>query len=130
MGSLTDPQNNLVYQMHQYLDTDGSGTHSECVSSTVGAERLVAATNWLRANGKVGIIGEFAGGVNTQCQTAIKGMLDYMQANAGTYPHSLGGRAWWGRMEVGVVLLTTAVNRRLARRPLVGRRSLVERLHL
>jgi endoglucanase len=84
MGSLTDPSNNLVYQMHQYLDTDGSGTSATCVSSTIGAERLVAATNWLRANGKVGIIGEFAGGVNAQCETAVQGMLSYMQANAGT----------------------------------------------
>jgi endoglucanase len=98
MGSLTDPENKLVYQMHQYLDvsalktsyinnhistnwllqSDGSGTSATCVSATIGSERLVAATNWLRANKKVGLIGEFAGGVNAQCEAAITDMLKYM----------------------------------------------------
>src|ERR1700761_3935698 len=26
MAALTDPSNKIMYQMHQYLDTDGSGT--------------------------------------------------------------------------------------------------------
>ena len=45
--------------MHQYLDSDGSGTSSTCVSSTIGSERLEAATAWLRSNGKVGLVGEY-----------------------------------------------------------------------
>lgn len=91
MGALTDPQNNLMYQMHQYLDSDGSGTSANCVSSTVGSERLVAATDWLRSNGKVGLIGEFAGGPNAQCQAAIKDMLAYMNANSDVWQ----GALWW-----------------------------------
>lgn len=83
MGGLTDPENKLVYQMHQYLDTDGSGTSPNCVSATIGSERLVAATNWLRANKKIGLLGEFAGGVNAQCQAAITDMLKYMNDNSG-----------------------------------------------
>ncbi|KAF2651965.1 glycoside hydrolase family 5 protein [Lophiostoma macrostomum CBS 122681] len=91
MGALTDPQNKIVYQMHQYLDTDGSGTHAECVSSTIGKERITAATQWLKDNKKVGFIGEFAGGSNAQCQTAIKGMLDYMAQNSDVWQ----GALWW-----------------------------------
>ncbi|KAF2201350.1 endo-beta-1,4-glucanase [Delitschia confertaspora ATCC 74209] len=91
MGSLTDPQNKIIYQMHQYLDTDGSGTHAECVSSTIGQERVKAATEWLKANKKLGMIGEFAGGVNSQCQTAVKGMLDYMSKNTDVWT----GALWW-----------------------------------
>jgi endoglucanase len=56
MGALTDPSNLIVYQMHQYLDSDGSGTHAECVSSTIGAERIKAATEWLRTNKKIGYV--------------------------------------------------------------------------
>lgn len=67
--------------MHQYLDSDGSGTHAECVSSTIGSERLEAATNWLRENGKIGMIGEFAGGVNEECEAAIDDMLAYLADN-------------------------------------------------
>lgn len=91
LGALTDPQNKIIYQMHQYLDSDGSGTSTACVSSTIGAERVVAATEWLKANGKLGIIGEFAGGNNDQCKTAIKGMLDYLSANSDVWK----GAIWW-----------------------------------
>ncbi|PSN68918.1 endo-beta-1,4-glucanase [Corynespora cassiicola Philippines] len=91
MGALTDPNNLLVYQMHQYLDTDGSGTHAECVSATIGQERVRAATQWLKQNGKIGFIGEFAGGANSQCQSAIRGMLDYMAQNSDVWQ----GALWW-----------------------------------
>jgi endoglucanase len=91
MGRLTDPLNKIVYQMHQYLDSDGSGTHEECVSSRVGEERLRAATSWLKQNKKVGIIGEFAAGNGTGCQEAIAGMLKYMQQNSDVWQ----GWLWW-----------------------------------
>jgi hypothetical protein len=42
--NLKDPQNKLIYQMHQYLDSDGSGTSTTCVSATIFKERLQAAT--------------------------------------------------------------------------------------
>lgn len=60
LKALTDTQNQLIYQMHQYLDTDNSGTHAECVSSTIFQERLVAATNWLRTNKKQGTCRELS----------------------------------------------------------------------
>ena len=68
--------------MHQYLDTDGSGTAEACVSATIGRERITAATQWLKANGKKGILGEFAGGANSQCASAITDMLSYMNSNS------------------------------------------------
>lgn len=98
LKGLTDPQNKIVYEMHQYLDSDGSGTSDVCVSSTIGAERVAAATAWLKANGKQGIIGEFAGGANTQCLTAVKGLLDHVKANSDVWKGALwwGGGPWWG----------------------------------
>lgn len=91
MKNLVDPRGKIVYQMHQYLDSDSSGTNANCVSGTIGRERLVAATNWLRANGKVGIIGEFAGGANENCRTAVRNMLDYLEANDDVWK----GYLWW-----------------------------------
>lgn len=91
LAGLTDPQNKIVYEMHQYLDTDGSGTSEECVSSTTGAERLSSATEWLREHGKVGVLGEFAGGANSVCKTAIMGMLDHLEANSDVWM----GALWW-----------------------------------
>jgi endoglucanase len=98
MKALTDPQDKIVYEMHQYLDTDGSGTSEACVSTTIGEERVTAATEWLRENGKIGIIGEFAGGDNDQCRTAVKGMLDYLESNSDVWLGALWWAAgpWWG----------------------------------
>jgi hypothetical protein len=50
MGALTDPSNLVVYQMHQCLESDGSGTHAECVSATIGQERFRVTTKWLRSS--------------------------------------------------------------------------------
>ena len=84
--------------MHQYLDSDGSGTSATCVNSTIFANRLVAATNWLRTNKKLGIIGEFAGGDNANCITALTGGLTYMSQNADVWTGALYWAAgpWWG----------------------------------
>ena len=91
MVNLKDPENKLVYQMHQYLDSDGSGTSATCVSSTIFKERLEAATKWLKDNKKQGLIGEFAGGNNAQCIEALQGGLEYMGQNKDVWM----GAAWW-----------------------------------
>ncbi|KGO74899.1 Glycoside hydrolase, superfamily [Penicillium italicum] len=91
MKALTDPQDLIIYEMHQYLDSDGSGTSDTCVSSTIGRERVVAATQWLKDNGKKAFLGEFAGGANSVCQSAVTGMLDYLQANSDVWL----GASWW-----------------------------------
>ncbi|KAK4236322.1 hypothetical protein C8A03DRAFT_45670 [Achaetomium macrosporum] len=98
LAALTDPQNKLIVEMHQYLDSDGSGTSATCVNSDIGVQRVIGATNWLRANGKIGVLGEFAGGANSVCQTAITGLLDHLQANSDVWAGGLwwAGGPWWG----------------------------------
>ncbi|KAM3075471.1 hypothetical protein ACMFMG_007618 [Clarireedia jacksonii] len=92
MKNITDPNDKLVYEFHQYLDSDGSGTSADCVSSTIGAERVADATAWLKANNFKGILGEYAGGANAQCESAVKGMLDALAADN---QHWMGA-VWWG----------------------------------
>ena len=84
--------------MHQYLDSDGSGTSTSCVSRTIGSERLAAATTWLRENNKRGLIGEFAGAANDDCEAAVKDMLDFVVKNADVWMGALWWSAgpWWG----------------------------------
>ncbi|KAL9115953.1 MAG: hypothetical protein Q9227_000321 [Pyrenula ochraceoflavens] len=91
MKALTDPSNLLIYEMHQYLDSDGSGTSATCSSSTIGAERLASATTWLRSNGKKGVLGEFAGGPNSVCMSAVQGLLQHVKANSDVWV----GASWW-----------------------------------
>lgn len=47
-----------LLEMHQYLDSDGSGTSDVCVSNTIGASRLADATAWLQSTGIKGFLGE------------------------------------------------------------------------
>lgn len=98
MADLTDSADKIIYQMHQYLDSDGSGTSETCVSSTIGSERLEAATQWLKDNNKLGMIGEYAGGNNDQCKSAVKDMLSYMDDNSDVWTGALWWAAgpWWG----------------------------------
>lgn len=91
LKDLSDPEGKLVYEMHQYLDSDGSGTSATCVSSTIGADRVASATKWLRDNKKLGILGEFAGGANSVCKTAVTGLLDHLEANSDVWL----GALWW-----------------------------------
>jgi endoglucanase len=89
---ITDPANNVVFEAHQYLDSDSSGSSGACVSATIGSERLAPFLKWLRANGKKGILGEFAGGDNAICNLAITDMLGTMKAQSDV----LLGWTWWG----------------------------------
>lgn len=97
LKDLSDPENLLVYEMHQYLDSDGSGTNAACVSSTIGVERVEGATAWLQANKKFGVLGEYAGGPNSVCQAAVTGMLDHLVANNDVWLGALFWSAgpWW-----------------------------------
>ncbi|PLB45500.1 putative endo-beta-1,4-glucanase B [Aspergillus steynii IBT 23096] len=98
LKALTDPQDKIVYQMHQYLDSDGSGTSETCVSTTIGSERVSDATAWLKENNKVGILGEFAGGVNDQCREALEGLLEHLADNTEVWKGAVWWAAgpWWG----------------------------------
>ena len=71
--------------MHQYLDSGSSGTSETCESSTVGAEKLAAATKWLQQNGKKGFLGETGGGSNDACIAAVQGALCHMQQAGGVW---------------------------------------------
>lgn len=97
MINVTDPANNMAFEVHQYLDSDSSGTHDACVSSTIGSQRLAAFTSWAKTNKVRGFLGEFGGGRNEVCYEAITDILTYMDNNSDIW---LGwtywaGGAWW-----------------------------------
>jgi endoglucanase len=88
---IKDPYNWMWFEAHQYIDRYGSGTEDACVSGTIGSERLKPFTDWLRANGKKGFLGEFASGDNAQCDRALNDMVAYMENNGDV----LRGWTYW-----------------------------------
>lgn len=93
-----DPGNNFAFEMHLYLDANSSGTSPDCVSETIGVERIAAATGWLREHGYRGFLGEFGTGPGPICIAGLDRLLAFMTANADVWMGSTywAGGAWWG----------------------------------
>jgi len=91
MLGVDDPANNYVYELHQYLDSNYSGTHPECKSESVGVAALTAVTDWLRQHKKRGFLGEFGAGNNPTCMAALDSMLTHIDNNKDVW---LGWTYW------------------------------------
>jgi endoglucanase len=78
-GFNDDPLNNFAFEMHQYLDYDGSGTHEACVANS--SHRVEVATAWLAANKFKGFLGEFGFTADPSCAHEGPGLLDHLSAN-------------------------------------------------
>jgi endoglucanase len=81
MLGVVDPDDNYVYEVHQYFDSNYSGTHPECRNETVGVTTLKAFTDWLREHGKRGFLGEFGAGADQTCLVALDAMLEFIDDN-------------------------------------------------
>jgi endoglucanase len=97
-GGVKDPANNFAFEVHQYLDSDGSGSHQDVVSATVGTERLQAATQWAESTGNKLFLGEFGVASDNTSLTAMDSMLTYMQQHADAWQGATywAGGPWWG----------------------------------
>jgi endoglucanase len=92
LGSgIVDPSNNFASEVHQYLDSDGSGTSSTVVSTEIGVERLTAITQWAEATGNKLFLGEFGVASDPTSLTAMNNMLAYMAQHTDVWE---GGTYW------------------------------------
>ena len=95
---LTDPADNMAFEVHQYFDGDSSGTSDECVSETVGSDALEEFTQWLRDHNQRGFLGEFGASVDPVCLAALDRTLQYISENSDVWigwTYWAAG-AWWG----------------------------------
>jgi endoglucanase len=100
MDGILDPAGNFAIEVHQYLDSDSSGTHDSVASPTIGSERLAAFTQWCRQRGLRAFLGEFAcprsdtGDPSDPYYAgyrAVGDMLAYMEDNRDVWL----GWTWW-----------------------------------
>ncbi|KAL8641511.1 MAG: hypothetical protein Q9228_001688 [Teloschistes exilis] len=81
----------LIFEVHKYLDSDNSGTHTECVSSYV--DKMEDLTTWLKNNKRQAILAETGGGGSTaSCLKDVCELLSYLNDNSDVYSGYLG----WG----------------------------------
>ncbi len=90
-GAVVDPSHNYVFEVHQYLDYDGSGQHDDVASVTTGVDRLRTITAWAQQTGNKLYLGEVGVSSGQVPQAALNNMFAYMQQNSNVWQ----GAAYW-----------------------------------
>lgn len=80
---------NIVFDVHQYLDSDGSGTSTTCTTNNSDAFTTLAA--WLRKEGRQAFLSETGGSSDSTCLTYVCEELQTIMANSDVY---LGWTGW------------------------------------
>ncbi len=93
VGEITDPDNDIAFEVHQYFNPGSSGTSTAVVSPDIGPESLASVTQWAQQNGKKLFLGEFGAGSDPASLTALSNTLNYLNANADVWQ---GGTYWAG----------------------------------
>ena len=74
MGGVKDPLGHYGYEFHQYMDGDFSGQHPTCERAGEARDAIRAVSEWLRKQGRKGLLGEFGGSSDKACVEGLRGM--------------------------------------------------------
>ncbi|KZP20628.1 glycoside hydrolase family 5 protein [Athelia psychrophila] len=84
LAALTDPAggtSQLIFDVHQYLDSNGSGSSTECVKDNVDV--LTTLVAWLKSIGnRQALLSETGGGSTASCEKYLDSELAYVKANS------------------------------------------------
>lgn len=83
---------NLIFDVHKYLDSDGSGTHTECVENGI-ASAFTNLAQWLRCHGRQAFLTETGGGNTQSCKTYLCQAIQYLNANSDVFAGYIGWAA-------------------------------------
>ncbi|HEY9870042.1 MAG TPA: glycoside hydrolase family 5 protein, partial [Candidatus Obscuribacterales bacterium] len=104
MINVTDPADNYSYDVHQYLDYDGSGSHRDYLSPSDAVATLSSFTAWLREHNRTAFLSEIGVTSDPGALASLSAMLQYMHANPGQwtgYTYWSAG-PWWQNYMFGV----------------------------
>ena len=96
-----DPLHDTFWEVHQYLDPNGSGT--SCTIGTQGPADLAAVTAWARQNNKALWLGEIGVCSDPASLAALTSTLAYLNANSGPWE---GVTYWAGGPWMGSYMFT------------------------
>lgn len=97
---------NLIFDVHAYLDGDGSGTSTSC--STNNAAAFSSLGDWLRSNKRQAMLTETGGGANDDgCVKLLGEQLDTMNKYSDVYLGWVGWAA--GKFDGSYALTETPV---------------------
>lgn len=79
----------LIYDLHQYLDINNSGSHRECTTNNVAGFQTIA--EWLRQNNRKAIISETGASMDPSCMTKFCEQNQFIANNTDVF---IGFVAW------------------------------------
>jgi endoglucanase len=91
--NVTNPDSSttgLIFDVHKYLDSDNSGTHTECVTNNIDSAFSPLAT-WLRTNKRQALNSETGGGNTASCEQDLCQQIAYLNQNSDVF---LGYVGW------------------------------------
>jgi endoglucanase len=91
LTGVTDPLNRFVFDIHQYLDDDFSGTNASCPRTGDAIAALETVTAWFEKTGNRGFLGEFGGTDTPECLSGLRDVTEFINAR----PESWIGWAYW-----------------------------------
>ena len=103
LGTLGDPGHRLVFEVHEYFDTDASGTDDRCIEPSQALARLEPFTQWLRAGHHQGFLGEFGVSRRPECLAVLDQVASYLKANSDVW---LGWTYWAAGLAWGDYMFT------------------------
>lgn len=84
LNKVTNPDGSktgLIFDVHKYLDSDNSGTHSDCVTNNID-DAFGPLAQWLRCNGRQAFNTETGGGNTDSCATYLCQQIAFQKANS------------------------------------------------
>lgn len=81
LKNVTNPDGSvagLIMDVHKYLDSDNSGTSTECVTNNID-DAFAPLADWLRANNRQAFLSETGGGNVASCETLMCQQLQYLK---------------------------------------------------
>ncbi|KAF3924421.1 Endoglucanase [Arthrobotrys entomopaga] len=88
--------NGLIFDVHKYLDSDNSGTHTDCVTDNVSGA-FQPLSYYLRCHNRQAILSETGGGNNQGCVSYMNSQLQFLNQNSDVYLGYVG----WGAGSFG-----------------------------
>ncbi|MCF6767222.1 glycoside hydrolase family 5 protein [Thiotrichales bacterium 19S11-10] len=94
-GLTNDEINRIIINVHQYLDSDFSGTHNTCISNITEADNMDSFVQYLKENQLKAMVTEFGVGTDeATCAPALDAFLNQMKENAYTAEKDYGFVGW------------------------------------
>jgi len=97
MLKVDDPADNFAYDVHQYFNSDFTGSSADCQSVDIGISTLTPVTEWARRHGKRAFLGEIGVGSGRTCLDALDHVMRFMTDNNDVWSGWTywAGGTWW-----------------------------------